>query len=188
MMFSQQPRGITILETVLYIGLFAVLIPATTVFFLQFTQTNDLSARRAQMEQVAGITISHMHTELARANAWNIAGSTLGSVSSILVYTNHGGDSVTIERVLDSVNFSGTPQTVGRLRATVGANPAEWITPPQVNVIAFQLDEVENSLGATAGLNLTLELLMLNPSGGPFRNAEFSSQTTFALRPSTIVL
>ena len=181
-------RGITILETVLYIGLFAVIIPAATVFFLQFAQTNDLSARRAQMEQAAGMTISHMNTELARANAWNITGSTLGSVNSVFVYTNHVGESVTIERALDTVDFDGTPQTVGRLRTLVGADPAEWITPPQINVVVFQLDEVENSLGATAGLNIALELFMLNPSGGPFRGAEFASQITFALRPATIVL
>ena len=113
-------RGITILETVLYIGLFAVIIPAATIFFLQFTQTSDLSARRAQIEQTAGIAISHFNTELARANAWNMSGSTLGSVSSILVYTNHAGESVTIERVQDTIDFDGTPQQVGRLRATEG--------------------------------------------------------------------
>lgn len=181
-------HGITILETVIYIALFAIIIPAATVFFLQFGQSGNLFARRAQMEQTSGMLLSHLNTELASANAWNLSSSTLGSPNGTLVYTNADGESVTIDRPTDMVNFDGTPQQVGRLRATVGANPSEWITPPEVNVAAFQFSEVENALGATTGLNLTFELFMLNPSGGPFRNAEFSSQTTFAIRPATISL
>ena len=181
-------RGITLLETVLYIGLFAVVLLAATTFFLEFGQSRELFARRAQMTEAAGIILSHLNTELSGADAWNITASTLGSVNGSLVYTNDDGVSGTIDRPTDAVVIGGAPQNVNRLRATVSGSPEEWITPADINVVAFELHEVTDGLGATTGLNLTLELFMLNPSASALRSASFSSQTTFALQPATNVL
>lgn len=189
-MFSlfRNHRGITLLETVIYIGLFAIIMPATVVFFLQFTQSGETFTRRAQMEQSASVILSHFNTELSRANAWNISSSILGSANGTFVYTNVSAENVTIDRPTDVVDFDGTPQNVNRLRMTIGTNPAEWITPRDINVTTFQLDEVTDGLGTTTGLNLLVEFDMLNPDGSPFRQANFSSQTTFVLRPSTVSL
>ena len=181
-------HGITLLETVLYIGLFAVILLSATTFFLEFGQSRELFARRAQMEQSSGVILAYLNTELTGADAWNVSASTLGSVNGSLVYTNDDGVSVTIDRPTEVVTFDGTPQSVNRLRVTVSEQPAEWVTPPDINVVAFELSEVTDGLGATTGLNLTLELFMLNPSGSALRAAFFSSQTTFALHPATIVL
>lgn len=180
--------GITLLEVVIYIGLFAIVILAATSFFLPFAQSRELFARRAQMEQAAGVLLSYANTELSGADAWNIGSSTLGVDNGVLIYTNDSGVSVTLDRPTDVVNFDGTPQSVPRLRKTASGSPSEWITPPHIIVEAFQWQEVTDGSGATTGLNLILEMRMINSSGSPFRAGVFSSRTTFSLEPGTIVL
>lgn len=181
-------RGLSLLETIIYIGLFAVILPATVLFFFQFTQSSETYARRAQMEQAASMILSHFNTELSRAESWNITGSVFDSDNSTLSYTNIQGQLVTIDRPTEIVDFDGTPQNVRRLRMTIGANPSQWMTPSTIDVVAFHFEEVQNSLGTTTGLNLRVEFIMLNPDGGPFRAATFVSQTTFVLGPATLPL
>ncbi|MEK7108455.1 MAG: hypothetical protein AAB898_02180 [Patescibacteria group bacterium] len=179
--------GITLLEVVLYIGLFAIVILAATSFFLQFAQSRELFTRRAQMEQTAGIVLAYANTELSGADTWDTGSSSLGVANGALVYTNDDGVQVTLDRPTEVVDFNGTPQSVHRLRRTASGSTSEWITPSSITVETFQWQEVTVS-GSTTGLNLILEMRMINPSGSPFRSAVFSSQTTFLLEAGTIAL
>lgn len=181
-------RGITLIETLLYIALFAIILTSSVGLFVQLMQGQQNTRVRGQMEQSAGLLLSHLHTSLAEASAVNTVASTFAANNGILVYADAGGNTITLDRPSVSLTLGGTAYTVRRLRLQVGAQPVEWITPPLLDVERFRVDEVLDGTGNTVGLIVSVRFQMLNPAGGVYQSAAFDSQTTVALQPSVTVL
>ena len=182
------PRGISLLETLLYVGAFVIILPATVKIFLHMIQQQEAFRARIQMEQTAGLVFTHLGSELLDAPIVSLSTSTLSVDGSSLQYINDEGQTITMDRPTTTVNFGTTVQTIHRLRVQTDSSPAVWMTPETIDVTTFRLDAVQNSVAQTTGINLDLEMAQINPTEGPARAAAFDSQTTIAFPSSVVVL
>ncbi|NQV89281.1 MAG: hypothetical protein HQ488_03095 [Parcubacteria group bacterium] len=177
-------KGFSLLETVIYIGLLSLLLSSTVVFSLGLLQKVDVIDSRVRMEEKAALVLNELSNEITQAQSINITGSTLGVDGSSLVFVDATGVSVTIDRTTDSVDFPGGAQTVNRLRIQRGVT-ADWLTDGDISVESWNVQAVRNSASTLTGLNIELNLDLMNDDGSPFRQAEFDASTTISLNGQT---
>ncbi len=179
------PRGVTLLETVLYIGLIAILLPAFIIFVQQVWQQQIGFDARLRLEQTTALTFLEMTHAITEASAILVSTSTLGTDASILRFQDKNGTEVLIEHLSTTVAFSETNQTVRRLRLQRGNDDPVWLTEPEHDVTQWRVDPVRDESGILTGLRLQFAAELLNASGNVYRNAVISTSTTFALSPQT---
>lgn len=181
-------NGITLLETVLYVAILIIALPALLMFTLQLQQEQGLIAARSRMEQTEALVGSQMTYELTQSDAIDITGSTLGVDSSVFVFQDDIGTVITIDRTTDNITFGETLQAVNRLRYKKGAEPAIWISDPDLDVTQWNVQAVRDSSSNLTGIRIQYQIEMLNPGGSPFRNVSVSSDSTIVLQPHSIEL
>jgi len=180
-------KGFSLIETVLYLGLFSILIPSFLLMTLGFVQKSDVIDVRVRMEEKAGIIISELQNELLQADSIDVTNSTFGTSDSSLVYVNSLGSSITIDRVEDAIQFVDGEQQINRLqRQSLSGN--EWMTDADMEVTVWNVDIVRDSAGTLTGLNFQLIFHILNSDGSPFRDVEVSVDTTIHLQFQTTEL
>jgi hypothetical protein len=179
------PRGITLIETVLYVGLFMIILPGFVIFLLQLWQTHHLLDERARMEQTASATFLELQNSLTESDAINVSTSTFSNDNGILKFLDSAGQLITIDRPTVATVFSGTTQNVRRLRMQKGAGTAVYLTDPEIDVTQWRIDPVRSGSTLT-GLRISFDLAMLNPSANAYRKAAFAADTTFSLSGNTI--
>lgn len=180
-------KGFTLLETIVYIAIFALLIPSFMSIILGFVQKSHAIEMRVRLEEKASLIRSELQYELTQAKSIDITHSTLGTNTSTLVFKDPTNASITIERVEDSVAFQNQTQTVHRLQEQVSSGN-EWMTDADMEVSVWKVEAVRNSLGVLTGLNAHLTIQMLNPDGSPYRDIELTTDTTIHLQPQTTEL
>jgi len=182
---SSKQQGFTLMEMVLYMGMVAIVLPMMVIFLLQVQQTQTLFNARANMEQTAALLHSEFSTELISAQSIRLTESTLESDDGLLVYDDINSDKIEIDRELTTVDFNGTNQSIRRLRMRKDSGPWTWITDRETDINGFFVYEVRDSNLTLTGIRFRLELIMLNPSGNPYRQASFDSSSTINLQPQT---
>ncbi|MBI2485066.1 hypothetical protein HYW18_02890 [Candidatus Uhrbacteria bacterium] len=181
------PKGLTLLEVVLYIAAFMIIVPAGVKVFLTITHAAEAYRSRATMEQTAALILSHLHTQLTEAPTLLATSSTFGNDNGVLVYQNPALETVTIRLASTTVTFGGSTHAINRLQIQIDAAPSVWVSANTINVTKFRFDPVYDSLAVLRGVNIYLEAFMLAPNATT-RSASFDSQTAIALPPSLIVL
>ncbi|MCR4314420.1 MAG: hypothetical protein NUV84_04205 [Candidatus Uhrbacteria bacterium] len=180
-------RGFNLIETVLYIGLLAVLVPSFVTITLGFIQKSDAVDPVIRMEQKAALVFSEMANELARAQSVNVTASTLGVEDSSFVFVDEDGESVTLHREADTVSFVGGDQQVERL-VWETAVASQWVTDADMEVETWNVSIVRDGDGVLTGVNVLLTLQVLNADGSPLRELALTTQTTIYIRPYTTEL
>lgn len=180
-------RGFSLIETVLYIGLLAVLMPTFVIVTLGYIQKSDIVNPRIRMEENAATLFSELHSQLTQAQSIVVTVSSLGSDDSSFVFVDVNGATVTMSRVTDTVTFVGGDQDVERL-AWITASGSEWITDADMSVDAWNVSVVRDEDGILTGVNFLITVSVLNPDGSPFRDISFSSDTTVQLQPYIVEL
>lgn len=180
-------KGFSLIETVFYIAMLGIVLPSATVFSINLAQQFQLIDPRVRMEEKAGVISSWLTREIGSSASIDITSSTLGVDGSSLVFIDDEAQTITLSRVLVTESFPGDDQDVYRLKFNNGAADY-YMTDADINIVAWQVDEVRNSLGDLTGLNIRLETGMVNPGEDVFRGASFSSQTTIHLQPQTTEL
>jgi hypothetical protein len=180
------PRGVSFLETVLYIALLAIILPAMVVFLLQIEIEHVTFDARTRMEQTAALSFSELQTTLTAAKAITTSTSTLGVNPSVLRFQDASGTTITIDCPSVSVTLPGGTQSVRRLRIQTGNSPAVYLTDSDIDVSNWQVTAVNNSKGLLTGLRFNVSLIMLGVTQGVYRGANFTSDTTISLSPHTI--
>lgn len=181
------PRGITLLETMIYIGLMMIILPMFTIFILHIWQEDIGFDGRMRLEQSTSLILLEFTNELTQADAITTSTSTLGSDTSVLRFRDATNATVVIDTVSTSIDFSGTSQTVRRLRLQRGATPAVWLTEPEHNVTQWRVDAVRNTAGTLTGIRINFDAQLMNSSTStPYRNASMALDTTVDLQPHTI--
>ncbi|MEK9155467.1 MAG: type II secretion system protein [Patescibacteria group bacterium] len=187
-MRSFSPKGFTLLETMVYIGIFSVVLPAFTIFVLHSWQQQIGFDARMRLEQSTSLIFLEVSNSLTEADAILVSTSTLATDTSILRFQDANGAAVVIDVSSTTVNFSGTNQTVRRLRLQRGSSTPVWLTEPEHDVTQWRVEVVRNTTNVLTGLRVSLDAQLLNTSGNVYRNATFAADTTFALSPHTIEL
>lgn len=186
-MRMKKHRGFTLLETVIYIGLFVILIPVLVSSIVRVSREMSVVDLRNQVNLASAALQSKWENDLSAAQQIRVSLSTFGTNPSTLVYVNSSGQTVTIDRPTVTVALPGGNQTGHRLRMQEGASPAVYLTDPDIDVSAWQVDPVRNSSGGLTGLRIHLDMKhFAQASGDPYQKAQFVSDMTIDLQPQTI--
>jgi len=180
-------RGFSLIETVLYIGLLAILVPSFLIVTLGFIQKSEAVDPRVRMEEKAGLILSELQDELITAQSINVSASSFGTDNSSLVYVDESGTTITLARVADLISFIGGDQEVSRLQNHRGTEN-EWFTDADFEVVAWNVNVVRDSHAVLTGLNILLTLGVLNAEGTLRQNIEMTTNTTIHLEPYTTEL
>ncbi|GEM_PF-1590244 len=177
--------GLTLIEMLIYIGLIVIILPALGVIMVQLTQRVSLTDVRGRVTALSHVLFSQYATDFTQARAIAVSQSTLGVNGSVLKFTDSTGTLVTIDRVSTSVSFTGGAQTVRRLRMQRGAAAAFWLTDRDLDTRSFIVSVVRDTTGKLTGLRVHQDIALLGAANGPYQNATFVADTTFALEPQT---
>lgn len=187
MTLARAPKGVTLVETILYVGLLALLVTAFVGLLSQLTVIQARTSTGGRLAENAAIALHFVGTSLPSAQSVNVTGSTFGTSTSVLRYTDSDGVAVIIDTVVVPTDFSGVTQNVRRLRYQAGGTTS-YLTDAEVNVVSWQVDTVRTSLGDLSGLNFELEIEMLNEQSSGYRQGSVYHQTTVSLTPLTTEL
>lgn len=150
-------RGITLLETILFIALVAIILPALALFVINLIERQDRLSTQLLVRQSAALAFQEMQQEIQLAQAISLSTSTVSSDTSSLSYVDGSGVLRTIRYATDTFTASGTNRTIGRLQASSGGQDT-WLTTSDLTVTVFRVDPVRNSEGVLTALNIALTL------------------------------
>jgi hypothetical protein len=187
MLLSRYPKGVTLVETILYVGLLAVIVTAFVGLLSQLVVIQARTSTGGRLAENAAIALHFVSTDLPRAQSVNVSGSTLGSQASVLRYTNADGTAVIIDTVVVPITFSGVVQNVRRLRYQAGG-VTSYLTDTEVNVVTWQVDDARTTTSDLSGLNIVLEVEILNEQATGYRQGTVRHQTTIGLTSLTAEL
>ncbi|NQV90418.1 hypothetical protein HQ487_03355 [Candidatus Uhrbacteria bacterium] len=180
-------KGFSLIETVLYIGLLAILLPSFVMVTLGFVQKSEVVDPKIRMEEKVAVIFSQLQYELTGAESIDLTGSSLGIDDSSFVFVDREGVTVTVERTADAVSFLEGDQFVNRLTwGTVAGS--EWMTDADMDAEVWNVAIVRDGGGVLTGVNVLLTLRGLNPDGSPYRDIEFTADTTISLQAFTTEL
>lgn len=180
------PKGLTLLEMVIYIGLLTIAVPGAVAFLLRLQQSHIQSDARMRMEQTAAVVLSELQNKITAANSITTSSSTLNTTHSTLSFIDDTGTTIVIDAPSTTATFPSGTQTVRRLRVQIGASPAIYLTDPEIDVTEWRVVALRNSDGDLTGLRFNMDYAMLHADLGAYRDATFTGDTTIALQPHTI--
>jgi type II secretory pathway component PulJ len=179
--------GLTLLEVVIYIGLISILLTGLTVAVLQTLKAEVSSGIELRMGQTSSALFLYLGHEMTEATSINVTSSTLDISPSVFVFVDRAGNTVTIDRVESVIDFSGTSQTVNRLRLVRGVEAAVWLTDRSINVTTWQVDPVRDT-GTLVGLRFTLDMDIVGAGTDVYRQGAYGASTTMSLLGQTTEL
>jgi hypothetical protein len=180
------PKGLTLLEMVIYIGILAIALPGSVAFLLRLQDTLEQHDSRMRMEQTGALVFSEMMNKITAADAISISTSTLNAAQSVLRFTNDSGTAIIVDDPTTTVTFPGGTQSVHRLRMQTGAGPAVWLTDPEIDVTEWRVVALRNGSGTLTGLRISMDYAMLFANTDAYRHATFTGDTTISLQPHTL--
>lgn len=186
-MNCKKQKGITLVETLVYIALLALILPPLVISLIRVTRQVSLLDIRNRINTTTTLVSSELTKDLTEATQIRVSQSTLGSSPSTFVFLDSTGQVVTIDRPSVVVSYSGGNQITHRLRMTKGSSPSIYLTDPDLDVVSWQVDTVNNSSSVLTGIRFHLDLATGNQSlTDPFLQARFVSDFTVNLQPQTI--
>lgn len=186
-MSDENQKGFSLVETVVYIGLLAIILPFIFGFFISLTEQSNSIDPRVRMQQKASVLFSLMNYEITSSESIDITNSTLETDTSTFIFVDDNGDTVTIDSPQEVIDFTGNSQTVQRIRLQRGVSSAVYLTDEDINVTKWNIQPVRDSGGILSGMNIEMTFRMLEPTG-VYRGTSFDSETTISLQPQTAEL
>lgn len=174
--------GFSLIETVLYIGLLAILVPSFVMVTLGYVQKSETVDPRIRMEGKASVILSELQNELTTAQSVDVTNSSLATDDSSFIFVDGNGVSVTVSRLTDIVSFIGGDQEVDRLawQTTTGT---QWLTDSDMDVTIWNVRAVRDGNGVLTGVNVVLTVRVLNTDASPFRDITVTVDTTWHMQP-----
>lgn len=179
-------RGFSLLETVIYVALLAIVLPMTMMFFLRTWAHVDRLDPRLEIEQTAGSLFSLLSFEVSSAQQIHSGSSRFADDAGKIELVDDEAQVLTIESVQDTIDFSGTLQNVQRVRLVRGAGAPVWLTDRKIDVERFRFDPIRDSGGLLTGLRLDVSFTQINKDADAFRKSSFEQTTALWLSPHTI--
>ena len=138
-------KGMTLIETVLYIALFGLIFLSMMTFVLATAEKNRIAAERVAVQRTRIFVQEHLNEVIDDAVSIDAVGSMFDVDSGVLV-VNHSAGTGTYQ-ISDS-----------RLVYTTGAetNP---VTISDIEVTRFYLEQVLDRAGGLTGVRVTMEFV-----------------------------
>ena len=159
---TMKEKGFTLIELLLYVGILAIIVLATSAFFVMVLQARTKNGVILQVEQ-EGLRIMDIMTQEVR-NAESVTSPTVGA----------SGSSLTLNVVDGASNPTVFGVSSGTMTITQGANPVASLTSDLVTVSGVTFSN--RSYASTPGIVQIVFTLSYNNDSG--RN-EYSYQKTF---------
>ena len=186
-MNQNKKKGITLVETLVYISLLALILPPLVISLIRVTRQVSLLDIRNRINTTATLISSELTRDLTESTQIRVSLSTLGSSPSTFVFLDSTGQVVTIDRPSVVVSYSGGNQITHRLRMTKGSSPSFYLTDPDLDVLSWQVDVVNNNASVLTGIRFHIDMATGNQSSmDPYLKARFVSDFTVNLQPQTI--
>lgn len=181
----QPPRGVTLIETLIYLSLLIIFLFSYTGLLVQLATIQSRESVRGRMLD-NGATIMHVwQIELVSSPQIDITNSILGTSTSELHFTNSDNHAAILDTVIVPISFNGTVHNVRRLRYQAPSEDTlDYFTDAETNVVTWQVDPVRTSSGVLTGLDIVLELEVLNQNAG-YRKGTLHYETTVSLTSFT---
>jgi hypothetical protein len=149
MLFKRKEKfeGVTLVETLIYIGLFGIIFTLVMQFLLTISENTHTTQLRLEMSRYKTYSFQHLEKTFLDSELVDMANSTFGNDNGelTLIDTEGGGTlALKYEIVDDKVIF------------TRGVNSPVSLTPNNITVTQFYLEEVQNVDLETIGINITL--------------------------------
>jgi hypothetical protein len=170
------------IETVMYIGLLAILLPSVILVLLQVQKNQSHVFTKILIEDTSALALSQIQNELIDAQAISISTSTLDSDESIIVYKDDNSQLCEIGFKHEMVEFSGVSYNIGRIYYS-GASES-WLTPEQITVNKFNAEEVRNQDNVLTGLNVNIEIAPLSEITEMNQSLILNTSTTIYVYPT----
>src|SRR3989338_8138638 len=103
-------KGVTLLETMLYIGIIAIVLPAFTIFVLHTWQEQIGYDARMRLEQTTALIFLEASHAITESGAIFVSTSTLGTDMSALRFQDANGVTTVLDLVSTIIAFEETNQ------------------------------------------------------------------------------
>lgn len=129
-------KGVTLLETVIYLGLFSLVIVMVLSFMLSTTESTTRTMRKSILHQSMEFVIGHIDDTLSKSNLISTTNSVFDDTNGILEI-NISGEAKQYTLVDSRIYYDGVP-----------------ITPTSVVVENFELHPSTNGNGDVIGITV----------------------------------
>lgn len=154
-------QGITLLETIIYIGLLAIILPLSVTFLINIRNIQQRNINEWRVEDTSSLLLSELKIELSEATAIDISNSSLDSEFSSLVYQDRNNDTFTLQVENDSFLIHNETHDINRLRKV--GDSSQWLTPDQINITRWGIEPIRDEYrGTLTGLRLMIEISPYN--------------------------
>ena len=135
-------QGITLIEVVIYLALFAILFVVVVEFTLAVSERNRNARARTEVERSLIFALEHIEDAFDNAQSIDAGSSIFHSDNGVLVLTVSG----------EQVMYSLTADTLEYSRTAGSFN----LTGPRISVDVFRLEEILDESSAVIGARITL--------------------------------
>lgn len=137
-------EGFTLVETILYLALFAIIFFTVMQFVLAIAENNRKAMARTRVETSLLFLLEHIEESFDNVDSISEAGSVFGNDFGVLQLSHFG--------IVRQYSVSS-----GRIMYNTGGVSVP-VTPPDVIVTAFYLEKVGNEEGILSGVRITIEI------------------------------
>jgi type II secretory pathway pseudopilin PulG len=179
-------RGLTLIETLIYMGVLGVCMTAFFGILSQMLTVHARNSTRSRLAESAWLALNTLVANLEVAQAVDTTNSTLSSSPSALFFTLNDGTDVAVDVEQTPVDLNGNIGVVPRLHYALIGSEDNYITDSDVEVWMWKVEPVRDSGGVLTGLNLYLGIQVLNRQSLGYQQGRILYQTTVNFVAPTI--
>jgi len=173
-------KGVSLIEVVVYIAVFAILVPTITIFYLTIRQNTAQTIDIQTVDNATAIAMNQLETEIKSASKIVATQSILEQDAGKIVFKDNSGSTISFAYLEELVNINGSEHIIGRIARIENAK-TQWLTSATVDVNQFKIRLIQDSTGLMTSLNIDLSVQSI----GNENFKELSLSTSFAFYPFT---
>jgi len=173
-------KGVSLIEVVVYIAVFAILVPTITIFYLTIRQNTAQTIHIQTVDNATAIAMNQLETEIKSASKIVATQSILEQDAGKIVFKDNSGSTISFTYLEELVNINGSEHIIGRIARIENAK-TQWLTSATVDVNQFKIRLIQDSTGLMTSLNIDLSVQSI----GNENFKELSLSTSFAFYPFT---
>lgn len=148
-------RGFTLIETLLYLALLAMVLPTVSLFIVHAARAQNTIAGRNAIEENATMVLEDMRYELQHAPSIQVSTSSFNTPTSRIRFIDRTGTANTIERTTDTYTANGESRIIYRVQNMRGT-ATEWLTSNTITVSSLVMNPVRDTSGDLTGINISV--------------------------------
>lgn len=156
------------IELIIYIGLTAFLVVASLNFIWTIIGDKTKQEQLAMVNDNGVFILKKIVYDVKRADS--LSGQSVFDINPGKLVLNTAVGQIVFDTYQKDVTLGGTTVIITKLRLTEGVAPSSDLTPDEVDVQNFVVNNFSKSGASTVGINLTLS--SVNPAGSTIYEAQ----------------